>query len=350
MAAHHRHVAGVVMHAVFLLVGGVVLFIDDDETEIGVGQKQRRARADHDGSLAAGDGAPGARAFARRQFRMPFRRPHPEARGEAVEELRGERDLRHQDQTLPAGADGVRHRLEIDLGLARAGDAVEQRHRIAAGSDRRFQRRRRGALIGAEFRLQKIGIGLFRDRLRRQHQRFQRAFVDQAVDHPGTDAGLAHGFALGARHAVGKKFEHALTCRGHALRRIAGEPDTDPLALGAEMLTHAQAHAQHHAARTHGIIRHPVDEAAQFGTKRRQFEFFLDIFQPVVEPDVGLGILRPHHRGRLARAERHADDVARCEVDPLRHPVGIGPVERDRDQNIDNPLWHRATVGRFRRV
>ena len=131
-AAHHRHVARVVMHAVFLLVGLVVLLIDHDQAEIGVRQKQRRARADHDGNFTLGDCPPGARAFARRQLRMPFGRAYAEARGEAVEELRGQRDLRHQDETLPAGADDVRYRLEIDFGLARAGDAVEQRHRIAA--------------------------------------------------------------------------------------------------------------------------------------------------------------------------------------------------------------------------
>ena len=141
MAAHHRHVAGVIVHAVFLLVGRVVLLIDDDQAEIGVGQKQRRARADDDGDFAVGDRPPGARAAARRELRMPFRRAHAEARGEAVEELRGERDLRHQDQALPAGADRVGHRLEINFGLARAGDAVEQRDRIAALGDGCFQRR-----------------------------------------------------------------------------------------------------------------------------------------------------------------------------------------------------------------
>ena len=31
MPAHHRHVAGVVVDAVLLLVGRIVLFIDDDE-------------------------------------------------------------------------------------------------------------------------------------------------------------------------------------------------------------------------------------------------------------------------------------------------------------------------------
>ncbi len=66
VAAHHRHVAGVIVHAVFLLVGLVVLLIDDDQAEIGIGQEQRRARADHDRHLAVGDRPPGARASARR--------------------------------------------------------------------------------------------------------------------------------------------------------------------------------------------------------------------------------------------------------------------------------------------
>ena len=209
VAAHHRHVAGMIVHAVFLLVGRIVLLIDDDQAEIGIGQKQRRARADHDGDLAVGDSPPGARAFARRQLRMPFRRPHAEARGEAVEELRGERDLRHQDQALPAAADRVRHRLEINFGLAGAGDAVEQRHRIAALGDRCFQCRGGGALAGDEFGLGKIRIGFFRDRLRRQHDRFERALIDQAVDHARTDAGFARRLALCPRHAVGEKREHA---------------------------------------------------------------------------------------------------------------------------------------------
>ena len=100
--AHHRHVAGVIAHAVLLLVGGVVLFIDDNEAEIGVGQEQRRARADRDRRLARRHRRPGARAQPLRELRMPFRRPHAEALGEAVEHLRGERDLRHQDQRLPA--------------------------------------------------------------------------------------------------------------------------------------------------------------------------------------------------------------------------------------------------------
>ena len=36
--AHHRHVAGVIDGAVFLLVGLLMLFIDDDEAELAKGR------------------------------------------------------------------------------------------------------------------------------------------------------------------------------------------------------------------------------------------------------------------------------------------------------------------------
>ena len=100
--AHHRHVAGVIAHAVLLLVGGIVLLIHDNEPEIGVGQEQRRAGADGDARLARRHRRPGAPAQPLRQLRVPFGGAHAEALGETVEHLRGERDLRHQDQRLPA--------------------------------------------------------------------------------------------------------------------------------------------------------------------------------------------------------------------------------------------------------
>ena len=62
--AHHRHVAGVVAHAVLLLVGGVMLLVDHEQPEIRIGQEQRRARADDDLHLAVRDRAPGAGAQA----------------------------------------------------------------------------------------------------------------------------------------------------------------------------------------------------------------------------------------------------------------------------------------------
>ena len=157
--AHHRHVAGVIAHAVLLLVGGVVLLIDDDQPEIGIGQEQRRARTDHHRHLVHRHRRPGARALSRRELRMPFRRRHAEALREAIEELRGERDLRHQDQHLPAPAHRLGDRLEIDFGFARAGDAVDQRDAEAALRDAGAQRFGAGALRIGELRHGMVGIG-----------------------------------------------------------------------------------------------------------------------------------------------------------------------------------------------
>jgi hypothetical protein len=126
MGAHHRHVAGVVMRAFVLLVGLVVLFVDDDQPEMGIGKKQRGACADHDRSFAGGNRGPVALPCARSQFGMPLQRTHAETLREAIEELAGQRDLRHQDQRLLAAADRFRNGLEINFGFARAGDAIEQ--------------------------------------------------------------------------------------------------------------------------------------------------------------------------------------------------------------------------------
>ena len=112
--------------AVVLLVGGLVLLIDDEDGEIAERQEQSRARPGDDLHLALRDAGPDAGALARADAGMPFRRPRAEARRESVEELRRQRDLRHQDQRLPSLRRGFRDRLEIDLRLARAGDAFEQ--------------------------------------------------------------------------------------------------------------------------------------------------------------------------------------------------------------------------------
>ena len=120
LPAHHRHVAGVVMHPVLLLVGGLVLLIDHDQAEIGVRQEQGRAGARHHLHLAGGDGRIKPLAPAARDAGMPGGGLHAEAGGESVEELGGERDLGHEDQGLPALAHGLGHRLEIDLRLAGA--------------------------------------------------------------------------------------------------------------------------------------------------------------------------------------------------------------------------------------
>ncbi len=88
MAAHHRHVARGIEDAILLLVGEVVLLIDDDEAEFAERQEQRGARADDGAHRSVGDAAPHPRAPARRHVGMPLRRPRAEPADEA---LRGNR-------------------------------------------------------------------------------------------------------------------------------------------------------------------------------------------------------------------------------------------------------------------
>ncbi len=203
--AHHRHVARVIVHAVFLLVGRVVLLIDDDEAELLERQKQRRARPGDDLHFAARHRLPGARALARRDLRMPFGRPCAEALGEAVEKAVGERDLRQQDQRLLAAAQGFGDRLEIDLGLARAGDAVEQMHRELGPAHRLAQHRGGRGLHLGEHGARMLGIGRQRNGFLRQHDRFERAFVQEPVDRARRHGSFPRRLGLGAHQPIGEQ-------------------------------------------------------------------------------------------------------------------------------------------------
>ena len=126
-----------------------MLLIDDDQAELGKRQKQRRARADHDACPAGGDRAPGVAApLALADLGMPLRRGGAEAVAKPLQPLRAERDFRQQHQHLPAGGEGCRDRGEIGLGLARAGDAVEQGDAETAGLDRGDKPAGRKRLVG----------------------------------------------------------------------------------------------------------------------------------------------------------------------------------------------------------
>jgi hypothetical protein len=119
-----------------------------------------------------------------------------------------------------------------------------------------------------------------------------------------------------------------------------GEPHADLLARRTEVLAHPQRHAQHHAARRQRVARHPVDELALLGLERRDLELVLDVLKTIVQARPHRDVVRPDHAGCSARAERHADQIARRQLHPGRDPVGIGLIERDRHQDIDDALRH----------
>ena len=128
-----RHVAPVVAKALLLLERRVVLLVDDQHRQPRHRREQRRARADGQPQLAAPQRAPGVVALAIAQPAVQHRDALAEARPKARHELRRERDLRHQHQRAAVAARArCCHDLQVDLGLAGAGDAVQQeRARLA---------------------------------------------------------------------------------------------------------------------------------------------------------------------------------------------------------------------------
>ena len=135
------HAARVVARVALVLVGGVVLLVDHHEPEPLDGREHRRARPDRDPRLAGAQPPPLVVALALAERGVQQRDGVAEARLEAPDRLRGQRDLRHEhDHALPA-LERPRRGAQVDLGLARAGDAVQEV--LAARLDRPQRRRLR---------------------------------------------------------------------------------------------------------------------------------------------------------------------------------------------------------------
>src|SRR5579883_2424200 len=114
---------------------------------------------------------------------MPFAGPSAEAGGESVEELRGEGDLGDKNEALPPGVESGGNRLEIDLGLARAGDPFEECDREGAG--RGGSRERGGSLLLCRFEAlrREARIAGQDCRLGRQENELKRALGNERLDH-----------------------------------------------------------------------------------------------------------------------------------------------------------------------
>ena len=125
--------AGVVARVRLLLVRRVVFLVDADHAERGERREHRRARADDDGRLALDDPLPLVPPLGLGQAGVEQRDAVAEARAEAAERLRGERDLRHEDDRAAAGRERGLAGADVDLGLPAAGRAGQE-DVAAAGS------------------------------------------------------------------------------------------------------------------------------------------------------------------------------------------------------------------------
>ncbi len=135
-AAHHgqvhRHFTRGVARGFVLLVGALVLLVDDDDAKVAQRGEQGRAGAHHHLRLATLDEAPLVEALAHRQPRVQHGHLVAEARTEAAHRLRREGNFRNQHAGGLAGGQRGSNRAQVDLRFARTGDAVHH-HNPACG-------------------------------------------------------------------------------------------------------------------------------------------------------------------------------------------------------------------------
>ena len=123
-----------------------MLLVDHHEPQPGEGREHRRARTHAHARLARTQPAPLVVALAVGQPGVQHRDRVAEAGDEAGDDLRGQRDFRHHHDRRPAPLQRGRRGAQVDLGLARARDAVEQQPLGPPGGDRRLHRGQRRPL------------------------------------------------------------------------------------------------------------------------------------------------------------------------------------------------------------
>ena len=118
---------GVVAGVALVLVGGFVLLVHHDQSDVFQRREGGRARAHADPGLAPRQAQPLIAAGSIGQPRVQYGDRLPEAGREPPERLGSHRDLRHQHDRTPAAAKGLADRPEVDLGLARPRNAMKQK-------------------------------------------------------------------------------------------------------------------------------------------------------------------------------------------------------------------------------
>lgn len=225
------------------------------------------------------------------------------------QELRRQRDLRQKDECLPAGAQAFGHRLKVDLGLARSGDAAQQDGLKVIGRHGMHQRIARGDLIAFE-PLQAGGIKM------RKGQVFWRlvfghhAQFHQPLDHAGP-AGrrfgqLAQSHRSAAKGAQG--LDHAVAGVGQGVGDGAGQPVDLAHRWRVGQPRRAGGQPQHRGQRRQRVVGGARQEGAQFFPHRACVQHAVDRAHlgriPFAIP------WPPDHAQHPAWAKRHLDEIA----------------------------------------
>ncbi len=109
-----------------------MFFVEHDQAKMGRGGEDGAASADDDFDFALGDASPVFVAFDVAQMAVQYG-DAIEAGAETTDGLRREADFGHEQDGLPSEADDVFDRLDVNFGLAAAGDAVDENRFVLSG-------------------------------------------------------------------------------------------------------------------------------------------------------------------------------------------------------------------------
>ena len=345
--ANDGHVAGIIEDAILLLVGRIMLFIDNDQAKLGKGQEERRARAGNHTHLARHHLPPDLFACARREIGMPLGGLGTETILKPLQKARRQCDFRQQDQHLLAALQRLGHRLEIDLGLTGTRHAIDQRHRKLALVDGLDQNPRRILLHALQPVGDVIRIGRCNNGRRRQEDGLEHALSNHPVHDARRNACRMDQPQPRPRKTIRGQFDHPRPRRRHPLQLAFDEPQALDHRLRIESRGRAQRHARDIARRRQRIGRHPVEKGAHVVCQRRAIEDMIDGAQLLRIDRAALAPLVPDNANDLARPERHHDDGARHDMDIFRDRIGIRPRCRHGHEHRYRP---RRLARRFRQI
>ena len=261
-SAHHRDIAGVIAHPVFLLEAGLVRLVDDDQAKSGIRQEQGGARPDDHFRATFRERPPVLLALGLFHAAVPGQRFGSEPHLETVEKWLGQRDFGQQHQHLLVLPERFGNRLEIDLGLARSGHAVEQKGLELGCLYGLDQHVTDPVLILAQIDGAKIGQGCCTGSKGRNLFPVKHPQLLQSPDHRARYARLVRQFADRAL-AVAELVQRLSALRGHSVGQLAIPPIFAHRTIVGKGRAARKNHAQHRCRRGKIIGRRPLDQPAQ---------------------------------------------------------------------------------------
>ena len=118
----------------FQMIACLLLLVEDNEANVRQRREHSAACAKHNMHLAAADTLPLVVAFRERQRAVKHRNIIAELGSKAAQDLRRERDLRHEQHGRFPAAQRFLDELQVDLRFAAGGHAVQQRGAAASAA------------------------------------------------------------------------------------------------------------------------------------------------------------------------------------------------------------------------